>query len=330
MSTPWGLAQLTMMGWLSFAVLLALGALLVPRFVLPRLRSVGAERRSKLLWVLCGAPVWGGALLMGLCFLPSVLALGWPALDHCLHHSDHNLHLCVVHGLSAPLAMGAVWPMAAVMTVVAVRAMAVVVRQVRAHLFLKTLARCAQSDPDTGALFIETEEPWAFVGGLVKQRLFLSRSLQERLPAREWGLVLAHERAHQVRYDNLRRASAALLSVFHLPSVRRGLLDELELACEQASDAQAAPEKLDKLLLARELVRLGKIALNGSTPIPWATVGAAGHIAPRVEALLDPVTDGQPPKWLTLARAAGVTIALALLTEPLHHTTETLLGLFLG
>ena len=332
MSELLGFAQLLALVWLGFSLLIALAlAWSLPRLILPRLERLSATRRGQWLWAICGAPLWGGLALCGLCLLPSALSLAWPAVDHCLDHTHHD-HLCLVHGTQAPLRV--VWLIPPILALLAVgwRLALCLKRHARAWAALGNLERLADFDAPTGAHLLKVDAPWAFVGGLIRQRIYMSRALCGLLSPEGLALVLAHERAHVQRRDNLRRMTAALISALHLPSTRGLLLDGLELACERACDDLAAPCELSRLRLAHTLLHLNRIAADSPAPRVAATSGATGCLEARIHALLnEPTPEGATaPPLASLRWPASVFFLICLLTEPLHHTTETLLSLLLG
>lgn len=331
MSDWWSLAQHLSLTSLGFTACVALAlAWWMPRWLLPRLRAVPAQRRGGWLQLLAAAPPLVGLLLSILCLVPSALSGLWPSLDHCMEHGDHHVHLCLHHGGEVlpglawllPLGLATGWGLW-----VALRWAALHLRSRRA---LDSLARLATPDQEEQVLFLEADSHVAFVAGLLRPRIFMGRALWEQLSAPQRAWVLAHERAHVRRRDNLRRAMATLLSCFHLPRARRQLLEELELSCEQACDADITTNTQERLLLAQTLLHLGRLMSQPPTQVA-ATFGATDHLPARVHALL---RDDQAPAAtsvsLKLWRAAASLAVVALLINPLHHATETLLSLILG
>ncbi|MBH23936.1 MAG: hypothetical protein CMH57_05650 [Myxococcales bacterium] len=313
------------MVWLGFAVLIALTTRALLARLLTRLDRLSPARRSQWLWMICGAPAWGGLALCALCLTPSVLGFIWPGLDHCADHA-HHAHLCLVHGTAAPLKSVWLAPLLLALAVVGWRLAGSTRQLLRARALLAALERTARRDAQSGAYLLDVEDTWAFVGGLLRQRVFVSNSLRQQLSPDQMALVLAHERAHVSRRDNLRRLTASLLSSFHLPSTRLLLLDRLELACEQACDDLTARSERERLQLAQTLLRLSLLVEDRSSPAAYAASAAVGHLEPRVQALLSPPTR---PRDASAWSVAITCVLIALLTEPLHHATETLLNLLL-
>jgi hypothetical protein len=88
-------------------------------------------------------------------------------------------------------------------------------------------------------LVVDSDQSFAWCCGLLDQRLVLSSKLVEQLSPVQLQAVLAHEREHASRFDNLRNLTARLASVFWLPSRRRRLIDDLLDDAEECCDAAA-------------------------------------------------------------------------------------------
>ena len=92
-----GLVQLAVLALAVFAVLVAgVVAVAYPR-LRGRLQRLPAWTRANALSALAALPALGSVALVGLCFLPSLLGIVWPGLDHCPHHHAGHPHFCVVH-----------------------------------------------------------------------------------------------------------------------------------------------------------------------------------------------------------------------------------------
>jgi Zn-dependent protease with chaperone function len=315
--------------WLAVAA--ALAAVLVaattslawPR-VHARLMRLAPARRARVSTAMCLAPLAAGLALALACLLPSLYAALWPALDHCTHHADEHLHLCLVHPPAVALGVAAAWVGAGALAVVLLRGAPGLARLLRAH---RTLARLqdASSPAESGVRSVDTDAAFSFAGGALRPTIFLSRGLEARLSAQELAVVLAHERAHVRRRDVLRRHVARLGALLHAPGAGRALLSALELACEEACDAEAAATLGDRELVAQTIVAVARLVPR---PPPAIAATAAGFTAEalthRVTALLStPAPEPVLPRW-RLALAAA---ALVLLAPALHHATETVLSL---
>jgi hypothetical protein len=103
-----------------------------------------------------------------------------------------------------------------------------------------SLLELAPNVRSEGFAIAETDARFAYCVGLFRPRIIVSRGLLSRLTAPELAAVLAHERAHAARFDNLRQWLAAL-SLWPLPqALRRGLLRDLATANDESCDGRAA------------------------------------------------------------------------------------------
>lgn len=314
--------------WLGVAALLAAGLVAAATAIAwPRLRSslmqVAPARRARVLTAMCLAPLAAGAALVLVCLLPSLYAALWPALDHCTHHADEHLHLCLAHPPAAALGLTGALVGALALTVVLLRGAPGLVRLLRAHGILARLRETSAAGPGD-VRSVDTDAAFSFAGGALRPTIYLSRGLQARLSAPELAAVLAHERAHVRRRDVLRRHVARLGALLHGPGTARALLSDLEVACEQACDEEAAAALGDRVQVAQAIVAVARLSPR---PPPALAATAAGFTAEaltqRVTALLAaPTPEPAASRWHLLAAAA-----LVLLAPALHHATETVLSL---
>jgi len=178
-----------------------------------------------------------------------------------------------------------------------------------------------------GLRIVDSSVPLA-AATAVGRDVLVSSSLVAALSPRLLDAVVAHERAHVRRRDPWRQVVALVLSAGHLPGVRRTLLEDLELACEQASDEEAARFVGDRLHVAQALLAVARLMGPGATPAGALAFGASS-IEERVEALLaEPAHEGRLATeiaWLALASAAALVFA-----SPGHHLVEHLIELLAG
>lgn len=329
MASALGLLQLVLLAAGCFATGVALlTALAWPR-LRPRLAAWSPAARARALRWTCAAPLAGAGILTGLCLLPSLLGLLWPRLDHCLEHPGH-IHLCLIHppsafgGLLGWAVLGAFWG------VVAAGAVAVARPALGAARSLAALWRAARYEPAVGAHLITSSLPFCAVVGWVRQKIVLSTALADALPRGLLRVVLAHEAAHVRRRDSLWLLVASLVSVAHLPWLRRALLADLALAAELACDEDAAAAIGDRLGVAEAVVFVERLLSDRTTGHGLAPAFGGSDVAVRVEALLEPGR-GAPTLAPSIVGAALIGAVLALTpSSTLHHWTETLLGLFVG
>ncbi len=294
----------------------------------PRLDPLPAWVRARLVFALVAAPVTVGVALSVLALLPGVAAALAPALDHCTHHDDHHFHLCLVHGPTAINLGRMSLVLGVIATPVTFRVAYAMVRLLRGHRLLWALRRSARpsiADYDE----VAAEAPFAVTAGLWRPRVYVTSGLLRLLDGTSRAAVLAHEAAHVRRRDPLTKLVAELLGACHLPTTRQTLLANLSLSCEQACDEAAAASIGDRTAVADALVKLGRLVSDACPSQAAVARFGEGSITARVHALLEAP---KPAPWLPSARltlATGLVLA-TLLSAPLHHVTETVLGTLFG
>jgi hypothetical protein len=262
-----------------------------------------------------------------LCLLPGVLPLLGIADDHCAAHPDHP-HLCLVHPTAAmtPALVLTVMALAGPLAVAALRRLAKHLAALRPVLDLR---RAASDVLGPGIRRISSPRFFAVTVGLLRPVVIVSSRLIERLDEAEVGVVLAHERAHVRRRDPLVRSMAALLSFSLPPTCRRRILDELELATEQACDEEAAHAVGDRLLVAETLLAVERLtSVLAVAPAVNASGIEGGTLPARIRGLLAPPV--HPTDCRLLSALAGAAAFALIATGPIHHFAEHLLARVFG
>jgi D-alanyl-D-alanine endopeptidase (penicillin-binding protein 7) len=193
----------------------------------------------------------------------------------------------------------------------------------RSRHAIQLLLSTARDDSIRDVLCVASPAPIALTIGFFRSRVVIGQALAARLPAPLLDAVVAHERAHSHRRDVLRTAAASIFALLHLPPIRRRLLHDLSLACEQAADSDAARELSDRLRIVDAILAVERLSQDAAVLSPGlATAFGGSHVTARIEHLLVPGT-GETRLWRgSLLWAAGL---LALAADPLHHLAETLL-----
>lgn len=184
------------------------------------------------------------------------------------------------------------------------------------------------SAQDTGKPYqrIEDSRPLAFTAGMLRAQIYLSRGLLERCDASTIEAVLAHERAHLRRFDNLRRDLLMLLAPKVLAGPRSALQKELSQAIELCADADAGRVLRDPLQLADALLLVARLH-TAPAPQSTSTFITGYGLEERIQALTQGA-DHQTSGSHLLAILIGLTLvgSLTVLSVQLgHHGLEWLL-----
>lgn len=267
-------------------------------------------------------PFLAGAAVLAAVLAPS---FGWIA-DHCgpLGSVHAHSHICAQHGAASWPALSSL----AMAAVLVVRFVTSVARQ----LYAVVLGRVARArfdrsadapNPD-GLRVLPVDDAQAFVLGLLRPRLYVTRGLVAGSARTHLDAVLAHERAHMARRDPLRRFVAGLGAGFHLPGVAGWLGARLAQAQEMAADEVAAQTLGSREAVASAVVALAKARQVG----PSAALAFSGsNVEHRVQSLLDGDERRDTPSPQALGVAAFVALAaVAAGADTVHHGIETLLG----
>ncbi|MEW8228542.1 MAG: M56 family metallopeptidase [Candidatus Thiodiazotropha endolucinida] len=300
-------------------------------FFAGRIARLAPSTRANFLFAWSTAPVWLSITLLLLVLSPSIAhALGF-GIDHC-HDHLHHIHLCVIH---TPWLVGGMveWTILASLVVLGLAwltAAATRVNMTRDMLeMLYSLSR--PKDDSQSVRVVLSQRHFVFTAGILRPRIFLSSRLLESISPSELETVIAHEHAHQRRWDGMRLFVADILCGLHYSPVRRRLLADLHLAVEQACDEVAAGQSGDRLQVAETILRLTR--LIGSSAPCMTSVKAAftgSDTAQRVEGLLRPPIPWRPAVsvWVSLLAAGLLMLGLAS-NDWWHHSTESLLDHFL-
>lgn len=327
----WGTLHLALLAMALFGATAAVvTAALYPRFRARLARSAPA-RRGRWILALVALPVVAAVGLTALCFVPKALDLLVPVGDHCLHHGNEHPHFCLEH-LSPHSGALAGWILLAAAAAWAASRMAgFLARSVPSWRAGRQLARAAAFDAQRGVWLLPCELPLALTTGVRRPRAMVSAGLLRSLAPELAEVVVEHERAHARRRDVLRGLVAGLLSLAHLPGTRRMLLADLALAAEQACDEEAGARLGDRLRVAQALLAVERLLHEARRPVGLSGVSFGGSaVPPRVASLLAEApadrAGARGRGWLPLAAV----VLLGLLADPLHHWTETILGLLGG
>jgi Zn-dependent protease with chaperone function len=262
--------------WLAFAIAwfsLGFAAVALHWLVRPALARLPSEQRAAMLLTLAVLPFVAGVLVAVLGFAPEIGGLA--VNGHCHAGQGCGPHVPMLH--ASVIAAAGTAGLIVIMSAALLWRFAERLRRSLALAgTLHSLAEAAGDDAEFAV--VDSGVPFAYCIGLLRPRLVVSRGLLARLSAGQRGAVVAHERAHARRFDNLRHWLAAASLWFVPQPWRAALLRDLAVAAEQACDV-AAVGAAGETQLAGALRMLGACEADIA-----ARIGNAGAAAPALPA----------------------------------------------
>jgi Zn-dependent protease with chaperone function len=294
--------------------------------LLTRTQSWAPERRHRLLMLFSLSPMAVTLTVLFSALLPGMVALVWPALDHCLAHGDHHLHLCFVH---LPEHMAGL----SVLTFVTValgwlcwRLGHAVLQLASAFQLVKQLRGSATWDASLEALVLDSAQPLCLLVGAIKPTVLISTGFMASITEAELDVALRHERAHAQRGDILLRMVVRVATVFLWSQPRRHLLRAIELEAERSCDEEAAVQTGSRLQVAAVILKVEQMLQRTIPRLEPAAASLGGDSVPlRIAALLEapkPLRSVTP--WVVFG--AAVLVLIVGIHHPIHHLAEELVS----
>ena len=185
------------------------------------------------------------------------------------------------------------------------------------------------------AFAVEAEAPIVALVGVLRPRLFITRSVVDALTEEELAAGLAHEFGHWRAFDNLKRLAMRTAPDFLAgTTVARDLEQRWASAAEHRADRHACEGEnvVDRgrarCALASAIVKVARMApLMAATTEPISTLVDGCDIALRVRSLLDDAAPPARPRSRRPWIGAGVVVAAlavgyAPLLRAVHVATE--------
>jgi beta-lactamase regulating signal transducer with metallopeptidase domain len=178
---------------------------------------------------------------------------------------------------------------------------------------------------------VASDFPIVAVVGWRRPTLVIARTVLEHCTPEELTAIVAHERGHIERRDNLRRLLlAAAPDVLAWLPTSRDLIARWRDAAEEAADDDAARASAEsRLNLASALVKVARLSPSAPAAaiVPASALYRGESLEARVRRLLEPDPAASSPAtgapWPTLA-LAGTAIAFTA-PESVHRFMEVLL-----
>lgn len=194
---------------------------------------------------------------------------------------------------------------------------------------MRTLIEHAVPTPLAGisipTLVIDSAFPIVAVVGVVRPRLIVARSVLTECSPDELLAILAHERAHIERRDNLARVLLGAMPdvLTWLPFSTR-LATAWQESAEHAADDEAGRHVQEgRLVLAEALIRVARLAPPAATlPLLTSALYRGEDLTSRVERLMRPLppatSASRRARW---AASLGLVVCAATL-EAVHELVE--------
>jgi Zn-dependent protease with chaperone function len=152
-------------------------------------------------------------------------------------------------------------------------------RQIRA---LKVLTFGAAE----GYRTVDTADMLACCVGLWRPQILVSRGLVDQLQPDELTVVLAHERAHAERMDNLRALLLRWLTVFWPAALKQQAIKDSRTNAEQACDLAAARSVAEPMQVASVIRKLTELCSSAVTSKKESRFGFDGeNVSTRLSSL---------------------------------------------
>lgn len=185
---------------------------------------------------------------------------------------------------------------------------------------------------------VEGPGPVATLVGVVRPRLYLSRSVVDTLTPDEHVAVLAHECAHRRRRDNLARwVMLATPDLFGATRFGVRTAERWAAAAERIADEEAVGgDDRIKVALASALVKVARLMPPAPRiPLPTSGLDDGGILAERVTRLLGEPAQPRPSHhaWISATTIAVVAVGVMFasgelaLHRSVHDVTEWLVRL---
>jgi hypothetical protein len=169
----------------------------------------------------------------------------------------------------------------------------------------------------------------------VRTRILIGPAVADQLTPAELDVAMAHEQAHRLAYDNLKRfLMACAPDCFGGSRVARALEDRWRASAESLADARAVNgDERRAVNLASALVKVARIGLTapaGAASLVWSTLNDPPLLEIRVRRLVSGTAPVASPPALAgrltaiVAGTLGLGVSGAIVASAIHRTTEVL------
>ena len=174
---------------------------------------------------------------------------------------------------------------------------------------------------------INSPTPLVFTLGWWNPCIYMSEGMYDACSQTDLSVIMAHERAHQERRDNLRMLLARLCSALLPRRWSSQMLEDLQLMTEQACDFRAA-EQFGHVAVAETLLKVKRLLQSQPSPLPYGAMAfAEREVEIRIMALLKQDQRVFLQAWQMVLLGITSLALLLLMVSPLHHASEWVIAL---
>lgn len=180
----------------------------------------------------------------------------------------------------------------------------------------------------SGICLIESAVPNAFTSGFFSPKSYLTTGLKSQLTQEELAIVLAHENAHVISYDPLKKWLFMVLAAFFPSRISNKLNAAMTQTIEQLADASVVELGYQNDIVASTLVKVARIAMRFQ-PNTSPTIVNYFHVealAQRVSWLLNEQPITVKLHYLMMLLPCLLLVLTMFSLDSLHHLIETILN----
>ena len=277
--------------------------------------KIQVRSRKAVLWMLAILP-WFASLCVTLCFTYKYYTASPfdKSFDFAHWHHMASFNWQSWHGITLIIA-------AIILTYVISKKL----WQLRKHSKeLALLTDLAQPIADN-VYKIEAPYASAFTSGFIHKRCFVTDNLIAQTSQQEQAIIIAHEQAHAMHSDPLKKWLFSILAAFFIPTIGKRLRLHMTLAMEQEADNAVISEKLDSTAVASTLVKVARLNAQ-QTPVCNNELVAnfgAQVLEQRVYFLLGQLNLKPANKYVITALVIATLLLCLSSIDALHHFIET-------
>ncbi len=299
---------------------LSLTGWLLSRLFFNWVQQFNIKSRIFLLRSFGAMPIVGAMIICTMVSIPALNHSSILPLDHC-HSSIDCVGETATHMVTV-----SEFAVICLMLMVFLNALFYAIKQWwRANNMLNSIAFVSRKIDGSNIHLMETTTPLAFSVGMLKPKSVLSTGLMTQLTSKQLKIVCNHEEIHTQHRDSLFKWALKLVSLFHLPKVKRTLLNEHASALEFRADQEVSNTVNSNIAVAETIIKVQRI-MGSSVEKESICQFLGSALEQRIQFLLST----SPDRPLTNKTIAWFTVTLIIFASlgaaPLHNAVEMFLS----